>query len=166
MCLLNTYGSIFYLAREWIKTSVAEMLKLKALVLFFICLQKLHFDIYFALCLHIMISIFDKNALYVFYLLSFSFCVLEQSMIKDVMVTQQQTDGLWPDRGLVGNRSMLSDISHTSGKLSSVLFDGSAEKETDLYKNAQCFFKSLPISQLHSVGEKWVWLLFLTDRKV
>ena len=62
VCLLNTYGSIFYLAREWIKTSVAEMLKLKALVLFFICLQKLHFDIYFALCLHIMISIFDKNA--------------------------------------------------------------------------------------------------------
>ena len=56
------------------------------------------------------------------------------------MVTQQQTDGLWPDRGLVGNRSMLSKISHTSGKLSSVLLDGSAEKETDLYKNAQGFF--------------------------
>ena len=81
------------------------------------------------------------------------------------MVTQQQTDGLWPDWGLVGNRSMLSKISHTSGKLSSVLLDGSAEKETDLYKNAQGFFKSLPISQSHSVGEKWVWLLFLTDRK-
>lgn len=69
------------------------------------------------------------------------------------------------DWGLVGNRSMLSDISHTSSKSSSILFDGSAEKETDLHKNAQCFFKSLSISQLHSIGEKWIWLLFLTDRK-
>lgn len=67
-------------------------------------------------------------------LFSFCFCVLEKSMIKDdVMVTQQQMDGLWPeDWRLVRKRSGLSDISHTSNKSSSLLFSGSAEKETDL----------------------------------
>lgn len=69
------------------------------------------------------------------------------------------------DRGLVGNRSMLSDISHTSSKSSSILFDGSAEKETDLHKNAQCFFKSLSISQLHSIREKWIWVIIFNWQK-